>query len=197
MPLRSYHAYANPPSRLDHTLAHPWEVGLAAFQILAGALGILAVLIARFTVSASFDALPKVTAVALCATLFVGGVCTLAGIYSDHEDLMVGYRRERLGLILSATAWLVYAGIVAFSFPRSAVGWGFGLILTTCGGLRLWATYREESRLRHPPDPDNAVAMPEGFVDALGDAAEAAQGVADAAEDVAEKARHSQAPKDP
>jgi hypothetical protein len=140
---------------LDHMLAHPWETGIAVFQIVGGSLGVFAVFAPGFSISVSLDVMIPWLAAALCVMLTLGGVFTLLGIYDEHEDLMIGYRRERAGLILSATAWSVYFVVVAAAFPRSILGWAFGLVLATCGAFRTWATYREEWRLREAP-PDDA-----------------------------------------
>jgi TctA family transporter len=149
MPLRSYHSRSPEPTALDHTLAHEYEVVFGSYQIVAAVLGLIAVVTQGFSVSLSFDRLSAWFVAALCVFLIVGGIFTLAGIYNnDDRDLMVGYKRERTGLILSVTAWLLYSVVVAFAFPSSILGWAFGIVPVSGGCLRLWATYREEHRLR-------------------------------------------------
>jgi hypothetical protein len=202
MPLRSYHSQRNPPSFVDHTLAHPWEVLCAAFAIINGALGMVSLSFNGETFTAAADTLPSWTAGLMCIALAVGGMFVLAGIYDEHDDLMVGYVRERLGLFVSGTAWIVYAAVAGFAFPLF-LGWRFGILLAAASALRLFATYREERRLRNPieglPSPlitgvigSAQAAASEAQVDAS-----AAQATAMAAQDLAAEAMAAAQEPDP
>lgn len=149
MPQRLYHARREPPSLLDHVLAHPLEVPLAVFQLTVGSLGVLAALSEQVSISPTIDTLPWFLGVAMCALLVVGGGLTLGGVFNDDDDnLMVGWGMERLGLVLAGTGWVVYAGVVLATHPESVPAWAFGLVLTAGYALRVWATFREERRLR-------------------------------------------------
>lgn len=139
---------------LDHALAHPWEVPLAVFQIFGGGIGVVASLSDQITVSPTVDNLPWFLALAMCLMLAVGGVMTLFGIFDDGDDMMRGWRLERSGLILAATGWTVYTGILLATHPESLLGWAFGLVATVSAGLRTWATFREERRLRNATGAD-------------------------------------------
>jgi hypothetical protein len=147
MPLHSYHADRRPPTVADHILAHCWEMGVAAWGIIAGALSVVAAL-SDFSASTAMSVLPWWTLGVLGALLVVGGVATIWGLLDDAEDLRRGWRVERSGLILSGTAWAAYTASLIVSFPTSIVGWLLTAILSACAVLRYVATVLEERRIR-------------------------------------------------
>lgn len=161
MPLRSYHARHKPPSFWDHMFAHDYEVVLAVLHIIAGLLGVTGVVLPDFPIPVSIQRLPMPLAGALCVVLLAAGVFILAGIYSHAEDLMVGYRRERAGLILSCAAWTAFAVVVLVSFPASTFFWLIGFALAAGAAVRFAATIVEERSYRALPTPSELIAPPD------------------------------------
>jgi len=155
MPLHGYTTDRRPPTNWDHVLAHPHSFVLAAWQVLAGC-GVLASLLWDFSPSRSISRMPQPIIVGVCVLLFLGGVFIIRGLLDDSDDLMVGWKIERTGLVLSATAWSAYAATVAWSFPSSTLSWSLSLTLALAPTIRYHATVREERRVRariaeHPP----------------------------------------------
>lgn len=158
------------PTVLNRVLNHPVEVPLHLFFVAMGifaAIGIAAPAAGfaeRPLVSAALAALPWWLAAGFSVTFAAGGALCLAGIFDDDADLIVGWRRERGGLVLSATGWLAYSGAVALIVRGPPFTWGFGLTLAAGFGLRLWATYRDEALARVILTPP-AEAQPDPEVD--------------------------------
>jgi hypothetical protein len=133
---------------VDHLLAHPYELGLAAYGIVGGALAFVSSFLARVSVSPSLDQLPSVLSATAGALLVIGGFAILLGLFDSSADLGVGFTRERIGLTLAGTGWAVYAAcILALSVP-SVLSWGLCFTLVVCKGLRLYATVRQERAIR-------------------------------------------------
>ena len=147
MPRRIYHPRI-PPTKLDHLLAHPYEIPLAAVGLAASAGILAAETTPLFDVSASVAALHGLVAWTIGVLGIPGHVLILRGLLDDNPDLMVGWRRERYGLILAASAWLLYACGVAWVHPQAAVSYGFAAGIVTAMGVRLAATYYEERSTR-------------------------------------------------
>ena len=147
MPRRIYHPRI-PPTKLDHLLAHPYEIPLAVVGLAASAGILAAETTPLFDVSASVAALHGLVAWTIGVLGIPGHVLILRGLLDDNPDLMVGWRRERYGLILAASAWLLYACGVAWVHPQAAVSYGFAAGIVTAMGVRLAATYYEERSTR-------------------------------------------------
>ena len=155
MPLHGYTTDRRPPTNADHVLAHPYSFLLAAWQFVAGT-SVLASLLWGFSLSRSINRMPDELIAGICTLLIAGGIFIIRGLLDDSDDLMIGWKIERTGLILSATAWLAYAATVAWSYPRSVLSWSLSLVLASSLVIRWIATIREERRVRrrlaeHPP----------------------------------------------
>lgn len=147
MPRRIYHEH-EPPAFIDHVYAHPWEISIAVFTVLGGALGALLPIFGGVYISKSLAELPWYLVLVFCGLLVAGGIQILRGLFDDSEDLMVGWGRERMGLVLMASGWLVYFVVVIVSNFSGILFWGWGLTFSTASILRLLATFREENSVR-------------------------------------------------
>lgn len=147
MPRRRYHP-RQPPTRLDHLLAHPYETILAVGGFAACAAIILGEIIPTLVVSPSIAALNGLVAWTIGILGIPGHALIIRGLLDDHPDLMVGWRRERYGLVLAGSSWLLYAFGVAWVHPQAAVSYGFAGGIVTAMALRLAATYAEERNTR-------------------------------------------------
>lgn len=147
MPLHGYTTDRRPPTNLDHLLAHPYSLWISAWQVLAGSVVVAATLF-DISVSQSVQRLPQWLMAAIACLLIVGGASVIRGLLNDDDDLMVGWRIERTGLVLSATAWATYSIVLAVTFPGSLLAWTSGLALTFAHLFRLRATILEERRVR-------------------------------------------------
>lgn len=147
MPERIYSGGGHPPTVLDRILAHPWELVIAGWSAFVGAATALSHLLGAYA-SPSVNQLPILLIIALAAMLVAGGLQTARGVFNNDPDLMVGYRHERVGLVLIGTAWTIYAVAVLVAFPGSISSWSSGLALGLGAAIRLWASLCEESRMR-------------------------------------------------
>jgi len=147
MPLHGYTTDRRPPTNADHIYAHPYSIGISAWQILAGS-GVLLSTLSGMRLSPSLDRLPEALLAAVGALLVVGGVSVIRGLLNDDDDLMVGWRTERTGLVLSATAWLAYAVTVFLVSPSAVLSWTSALMLGAAHLIRFRATRLEEKRVR-------------------------------------------------
>ncbi|MER7070979.1 hypothetical protein [Terrabacter sp. NPDC000476] len=147
MPLHGYTTDRRPPSNMDHVYAHQFELGLALFGMLGG-LGAVLSAFTSVTVSPSIDRLPHWLAGAVGVLLLVGGGCVWRGLFDDSEDLMVGWRYERVGIVLTMAAWASYGITIATVSPRAVLSWGVAGIVVAMFGLRYRATVKEERRIR-------------------------------------------------
>ncbi|MDO5534105.1 MAG: hypothetical protein Q4F65_05590 [Propionibacteriaceae bacterium] len=147
MPSRIYRGKI-PPSRLDHLLAHPYEIPLAIFGFLA-CLGVLvAELVPPISVSPTIDGLNGVIAWLVGALGIVGNVLVVKGLLDDGPDLMPGWQDERTGLALAGASWAIYAVSVALTFPGSVVSWAIAAVVACSHATRLRATFAEEEDVR-------------------------------------------------
>lgn len=148
MPLHGYTTDRRPPSNRDHLYAHPYSMAVAAFQILAALVITAAAVLNLSGVSQSLQRLPATLLLMLSAMLLVGGVSIIRGLLDDSDDLMIGWKIERRGLILSATSLGIFAFVIASQFPKSVTGWGLSAFLTAAHLIRFRATVLEERRVR-------------------------------------------------
>lgn len=147
MPLHGYSTDRRPPSVADHLLAHPFELGLAAWGVIAGGAGVLSAA-SNATVSASIDRLPDWLAAIVGTMLVLGGVLVWRGLLDDSEDLMIGWRFERVGLVLSIAGWLAYGVTVAAINPTAVLSWSVSAFVVAMYAVRFRATRLEERRIR-------------------------------------------------
>ncbi|HET7399730.1 MAG TPA: hypothetical protein VFJ94_14530 [Intrasporangium sp.] len=147
MPLHGYTTDRRPPSLMDHVFAHPFELTLATWCGLAGAM-LAASTITGVQVSPTLDRLPWWLSVMVGALLVVGGICQVWGLFDDSDDIAVGWKIERVGLILSGSAWSSYTLAIVYLIPGAVLSWSLGLAILTMLGLRFTATVKEEQRIR-------------------------------------------------
>ncbi|GAB3889239.1 hypothetical protein [Terrabacter terrigena] len=148
MPLRGYSTDNRPPTVLDHLLAHPYAITFAVWQVIAGALAVLTTLFS-FTVSQAIERLPQPLVAATGILFALGGIQIVRGLLDDDDDLMQGWKIERTGLVLTIAAWLAFFIAIVWSFPSSVLTWLLCLLVGAgAPSLRLWATRREEKRVR-------------------------------------------------
>jgi hypothetical protein len=142
MPLHGYTTTNRPPSNLDHLLAHPYALIIAIWQILAGGASLLSTLF-DVRISQAMSTLPESLLAAVGVLLILGGVLIIRGLLNDDDDLMVGWRMERTGLVLSATAWVAYAVTILSAFPESVLSWTSSVSLAASHIIRFAATHVE------------------------------------------------------
>lgn len=147
MPLHGYSTDRRPPTNRDHVYAHPYSILICSYQVIAGSALLLSTL-TSMRLSQSLDRLPETLLAAVGALLVVGGILVIRGLLDDSPDLMVGWRTERTGLVLSATAWASYAVTVAAAFPASVLSWTSGFLIAAAHMIRFRATQLEERRSR-------------------------------------------------
>lgn len=147
MPLHGYTTDRRPPTNWDHVLAHPLSICISAWQVLAGA-GVLVSLLWDFSLSTSMSRMPDPLVAGMCALLMLGGLFIIRGLLDDSDNLMTGWKTERTGLILSATAWAAYSITVAVSYPASVLSWTMTLAIAAAYLIRCRATVLEERRVR-------------------------------------------------
>ena len=147
MPNRIYRG-SYPPRRIDHVLAHPYEVLMAAAGLLACAALLAAELGAPITISPTMRDLPSTVAWLVGASGVVGNALVIAGVFDDGEDLMRGWMIERVGLIAAITSWGAYSLAVATTHPGAAISYSVTLFIAGANAVRLVATLREESTTR-------------------------------------------------
>lgn len=147
MPLHGYTTDRRPPTNVDHILAHPYSMGIAFWQIFAG-LTVLLTIVTDLSVSESLDSLPDIVMASVGVLLLVGGASVIRGLLNDDDDLMVGWRIERFGLILSATGWAAYAVTQLAAMPDHVLSWTSALVFTVSHLTRYRATRLEEKRVR-------------------------------------------------
>lgn len=153
MPLRGYTTDRRPPSVLDHILAHPFEMGLAAWGGGAGALLVIASIWDEMRVSPTVDMLPDWLAATLGGLLIVGGLLQTWGLLDDSDDIAVGWKLERMGLILSGAAWASYTMTIMWMLPRAVLSWSLTGTVLVMLALRYAATVLEERRIRKAIEP--------------------------------------------
>jgi hypothetical protein len=149
MPTHSYTVTNRPPTVLDHVLAHCFELGLSGWAMTGGALAIFSAFNDGATVSPSMDRLPVYLAAPIGLLLLAGGALIFRGLFDDSDDLMVGWRYERSGLILSIGGWGLFGIIVFLANGYAILSWGLSATVVTASVLRYWATVRSERRTRH------------------------------------------------
>lgn len=148
MPARGYVSDRHPPTWFDHLLAHCFEVTISAWAIVGGGAAIFSAFNDQVTVSPSLDSLPNVLAALAGVLLLLGGGGVIHGLFDSGDDLMVGFRRERMGLVLSIGGWASYGITIAALSLGSALSWTLCVFMVAACSLRLEAIRRSERRLR-------------------------------------------------
>lgn len=147
MPLHGYTTDRRPPSNLDHLYAHPYSIGISALQTVACVIIVVSTVL-DVQVSQAMARLPEGLLFILSALLLVGGGAIIRGLLDDSDDLMVGWKIERTGLILSGTAWIVFGYTIWASFHAAVLAWLWCGVLGVCHAIRYRATVLEEKRVR-------------------------------------------------
>lgn len=156
MPLRVYHRPTRtPPSAIDHLLAHPFEILIAAFGLFIGvALSSAQGLDIAFgdhgwlVVNPELEQISDWLSLAYGVTLTMGSVAVIAGIFNNDDDLMVGWMRERIGLLISSGAWSAIAFTIVTLQTNRVFAWGLSLSVAVGCLIRFVATRIEERRTR-------------------------------------------------
>lgn len=141
MPHRIYRG-SEPPRWWDPLLAHPWELTSATFGVVGGIVAALIVIDGQ-NISSSTAALPVPLVAAMLAMLIAGGALIWLGLLDYGPDLMRGWTRERMGLMLTASGWGIYTASIIIEDPN-LLSAGIGATFALSAALRLVATYREE-----------------------------------------------------
>lgn len=153
MPLHGYTTDRRPPTVLDHYFAHSYEMILAAWCMLAGAYLAISTFIDELSVSPSVDMLPDWLALIIGGLLVTGGALQTWGLLDDSDDVATGWKLERMGLVLTFGAWVIYTGVIAAMIPGAVLSWTLGLAILTMTVLRFAATVVAERRLRRAIEP--------------------------------------------
>lgn len=156
MPLRTYsRSLQRPPSLKDHFYAHPYELLLAGFGTIIGvclvisqALDILGPGHEWFVVNPELERISDWLAGAYGLVLALGSVLTISGLLDDQDDLMIGWARERTGLLLAASAWSSISVTILMLQPDRVFAWGLSLSVAISSLIRFRATQIEEARTR-------------------------------------------------
>lgn len=151
MPLHGYTTDRRPPTNEDHILAHPYALAICGWQVLGG-VAVLITMFTRGSLSPSLARLSPVLLAIVAVLLVVGGASVIRGLLNDDNDLMVGWRIERTGLVLSIAAWLAYTAAIFGANPGAILTWVLGLFLAGAHAFRLRATRKEEKRIRRRMD---------------------------------------------
>jgi hypothetical protein len=144
MPTHVYRGHRKPPTAFDHLLAHCWEIPLSVWAMVGGGMSIYAAFTTGTSVSRSYDQLPMIFAALAGALLVLGGGGIVHGLFSNGEDLRIGFTRERMGLALAGAGWAIY-GVCIYSLDDGAfLSWSLCFTIFTSCVLRIVATYIQE-----------------------------------------------------
>lgn len=148
MPTHGYVSDRLPPTWFDHLLAHCFELTISAWAMLGGLAAIFSAFNDQVAVSPSLEALPNVVAALAGVLLLSGGAGIIHGLFDSSDDLMPGFRRERMGLVLTIGGWASYGVTVAALAPAAVLSWSMCAFMVAACALRLEAIRRSEHRLR-------------------------------------------------
>lgn len=148
MPDRSYVPRAT-PTLIDRVLHHPFEIVLAAWWVICGALLALSLLWPELPNSPAVTSLPMWLALLLTALVGGGGLSILVGLLRSWEkNIATGWLFEQIGLSAIGAGWLAYSTAVYSTYPHSLVSWSLGICFSAAAVLRFVATLVIESRTR-------------------------------------------------
>lgn len=156
MPLRVYNRSARkPPTLLDHGLAHPFEIVIAVFGCFIGLCLTIAQMLDIFglghhwfVVNPELEMIDDHLALAYGLALTVGSVFMLNGLLDDKDDLMIGWARERMGLLIATGGWSSIAFTIVTLQHNRVFAWGLSLSVAVGCMVRFAATRIEERRTR-------------------------------------------------
>lgn len=156
MPMRVYHrSTRTPPRAIDHLLAHPFEIVIATFGVFIG----VCLMISQgldistgdhgwFVVNPELERIDDWLAAAYGAALVAGSSLVLHGLFDDNDDLMIGWARERMGLVIAAGGWASISATIVMLQPNRMFAWGLSLSVAASCLVRYVATRIEERRTR-------------------------------------------------
>lgn len=136
MPGRDYMERSTPLPLLDRLRIDPAAVIVPCWSVLAGVGGMWTAHLDAVNVSESINRSPGWFGWSIGIALMVGGLLCLLGIVYPWDRLKSQWALERSGWTLLAFGWLVFAILVAFEFPHSAMSWGSYLTLAVVCGTR-------------------------------------------------------------
>ena len=148
MPTHVYHPTNTPPTLWDRLLVHPLDNAVAFLAVMFGLTSGVSILLPGFIPSASMDQMIWPVVVAVAVFLMAGGVLGLTGLHWSGDTVSDGWALERLGWLLSAAGFLVYAISVGFSYANSLYAWGVPLGLSLGCALRVWSVVKIERGTR-------------------------------------------------
>jgi cobalamin synthase len=148
MPTHGYRSTRQPPTFFDHILAHCFELAISVWAIQGGLQAIIATIDHARSVSPSLDRLPTGLAALVGLMLVLGGGGIIHGLFDNSDDLMVGFRRERMGLVLKASGWASYGACIIWISPTSILSWSLPVFMVAACLLRIEATRRTEAEER-------------------------------------------------
>lgn len=156
MPDRHPRARHEPPSPVDHILAHPAETVLAGWWAMIGVILLVAQVIPGAVASPSITSLPALLAYALAGTIGLGGAAAMAGILWPGKRLTTAWAIERTGWILGAGGWTAYLTAVTTRYPESLVSISIAAAMVSVAVLRVIALYSLEHQVRHDVEAADA-----------------------------------------
>lgn len=145
MPTHGYRSSRRPPTAFDHVLAHCFELAISAWAIQGGLQAIIATIAHDHSASPSLDQLPTGLAAIVGLMLILGGGGIIHGLFDNSDDLMVGFRRERMGLVLKASGWASYGACIVWISPGAIMSWSLPVFMIAACLLRVEATRRTEA----------------------------------------------------
>lgn len=146
-----------PPSRLDRVLAAPFIVPVSFGSFVVGVLVLLSTF-SELEVSRSIAEIEVWAGLTIAVPLIVGGPLSLAGALHVRGSwsMLHAMFLERVGNIAIFAGWLAYGLAVSTSGNHLATvtAW-IGLSVAVAYGLRCWALYASEKRVRRSIEVDD------------------------------------------
>lgn len=136
MPGRDFIERSTPLPIHDRLRLDPAAVVTPLWSVLAGFGGVWTAHLDMVNVSESINHSPGWLGWSIGITLMLGGFLCLLGIAYPWDRLKTQWALERSGWTLLAFGWLVFAVLVAFEFPSSAMSWGSYLAIAVISAAR-------------------------------------------------------------
>ena len=149
MPDRAYSARHEPPSILDHVLAHPGLVACAVWWVIMGIICCTVALddATMITTRPLID-FEDAEALGLGRGIGRGGSGTLWATLTTRDELRIRWRVQQWSLLLSGCAWALYTATSVWWGPWSLVAWGHGACMTTVAVLGWLSSRATETATR-------------------------------------------------
>lgn len=146
MPNHHYTITHRPPRLTDHFLAHGMSYAMAIWSMYVGVVSVITGA-TSFEVSKALIVLPGALTVGIGTFLIIGGWSIVAGLSDDSDDVRVGWRKERGGIVICGTGWLAFGVATLILAPAVTIFWSLALFMQIGMGARYWGTYEEEKAL--------------------------------------------------